>query len=129
MTRLRWFTCAACFLLKNGPVSQQGRWEATAGYSVYTMATEIAALLAAAEFADVSGNAAKAEFLRATADVWYDSIDEFTYTSKTPLADEHGVSGYYMRVTPPTIIEKKEVGHLRIKMPNLPFGRQTSEGD
>lgn len=30
---------AAGFLLKHGPVSQQGRWEATAGYSIYTAST------------------------------------------------------------------------------------------
>jgi glucoamylase len=27
-----------------------------------------------------------------------------------------------MRVTPPETIEKKGVGHLKIKLPNLPFG-------
>jgi glucoamylase len=113
---------AACFLLKNGPVSQQGRWEATAGYSVYTIATEIAALLAAADFAEIAGDGTKADFLRDTADAWNDSIDEFTYVAGTPLAEKYEVHGYYMRVTPPTIIEKKDVGHLRIKMPNLPFG-------
>jgi glucoamylase len=113
---------AASFLLKNGLVSQQGRWEATAGYSVYTVATEIAALLAAADFAAVSGDKAKAEFLRDTADAWNDSIDEITYVAGTPLAKEHGVRGYYMRVTPPQLMEKKDIGHLRIKMPNLTFG-------
>jgi glucoamylase len=113
---------AAGFLLRNGPVSQQGRWEATAGYSVYTIATEIAALLAAADFAELSGEVDQANFLRDTADAWNDSIDEFTYASGTQLAKQHGVDGYYMRVTPPKLIEKKDVGHLRIKMPNLPFG-------
>ena len=109
---------AAGFLLRHGMVSQQGRWEATAGYSVYTVATEIAALLAAAEFANPAG----AAFLRNTADAWYDSIDELLYAEGTPLAHEHGVGGYYMRATPPGMIEAREVGHLRIKMPNHPFG-------
>jgi glucoamylase len=113
---------AACYLLRLGPVSQQGRWEATAGYSIYTLATEIAALLAAADFCEGPESASKAEFLRDTADAWNDAIDELTYASNTALAKEHNVSGYYMRVTPPKIIEKKSVGHLRIKMPNLPFG-------
>jgi glucoamylase len=113
---------ASCFLLKNGPVSQQGRWEATAGYLVYTVATEITALLAAADFCEEAGSASKANFLRATADAWNDSIDELLYVTGTPLAEEHSVAGYYMRVTPPDIIEAKEVGHLKIEMPNLPFG-------
>ena len=109
---------AASFLLQNGMVSEQGRWEATPGYSVYTVATEIAALLAAAEFA----NPEEAAFLRDTADAWYDSIDELLYAEGTPLAHEHSVSGYYMRATPPEMIEAKEVGHLKVLMPNHHFG-------
>jgi glucoamylase len=117
---------AACFLLQHGPVSQQGRWESTPGYSVYTLATEIAALLAAADFAEDAGHHSGASFLRETADAWYDSIDELTYAADTPLSRKHGVSGYYMRVTPPTIIEHESVGHLRIKMPNHPAGSRTA---
>ena len=109
---------AASFLLRHGMVSQQGRWEATPGYSVYTVATEIAALLAAADFCSL----ADAAFLRETADAWYDSIDELLYAEGTPLAQEHGVAGYYMRATPPEMIEAKEVGHLRVLMPNHHFG-------
>jgi glucoamylase len=117
---------AASFLLKHGPVSQQGRWEAASGYSVYTLATEIAALLAAADFAEDGGDTSRAAFLRETADAWYDSIDEWTYVAGTPLAIEHGVSGYYMRITPPTIIEHETVGHLRVEMPNHPAGSKTA---
>jgi glucoamylase len=109
---------AASFLVRHGLVSQQGRWEATPGYSVYTVATEIAAMLQAAEFATPE----EATFLRDTADAWYDSIDELLYAVDTPLAKEHGVSGYYMRATPPEMIEAKEVGHLRVLMPNHHFG-------
>lgn len=109
---------AASFLLRHGMVSQQGRWEATPGYSVYTVATEIAALLAAAEFA----GPIEAAFLRDTADSWYESIDELLYAEGTPLAHEHGVSGYYMRATPPEMIEAREVGHLKILMPNHHLG-------
>lgn len=117
---------AASFLLKHGPVSQQGRWEAAPGYSVYTIATEIAALLAAADFIEVGGNATGATFLRATADAWYDAIDELTYASDTPLAKKHGVAGYYMRVTPPAIIQHASVGQLHVKMPNHPAGKRTA---
>ncbi len=109
---------AASFLVRHGLVSQQGRWEATPGYSVYTVATEIAALLAAADFATPE----EAEFLRDTADAWNDSIDELLYAEGTPLAEQHGVAGYYMRATPPEMIESKEVGHLRVLMPNHHFG-------
>ena len=45
---------AAAFLVRNGPVTEQDRWEANPGYSPYTMAVEVAALLAAADFAELS---------------------------------------------------------------------------
>src|SRR5262249_54464880 len=39
---------AAAFIACNGPVTQQDRWEEDAGYSPFTLAVEIAGLLAAA---------------------------------------------------------------------------------
>jgi glucoamylase len=111
---------AAYFLLKNGPVTQQGRWEALPGYSPYTMATEIAALLAAADFADSKGKSREADFLRQTADAWNDCVEEFTYVSDTPLAKKHGVEGYYVRMTPPERVEAEATGNLKIVMSNLP---------
>jgi glucoamylase len=41
---------AAGFLVRNGPVTQQDRWEEDPGYSPFTLAVEIAALLAAADW-------------------------------------------------------------------------------
>lgn len=42
---------AAGFLVRNGPVTQQDRWEEDPGYSPFTLAVEVAALLAAADLA------------------------------------------------------------------------------
>ena len=47
---------AAAFLARNGPVSPQDRWEEEPGYSPFTIATEIAALLVAADLADAAAN-------------------------------------------------------------------------
>src|SRR5215469_7321019 len=113
---------AATFLLRHGPVTQQDRWETTPGYSPNTMAAEVAALLAAADFAEQGGEHRRAEFLRDTADAWNDAIDELTYVEATPLAQQHGVRGYYMRITPPQRIEAREIGHLRIRTPNVASG-------
>lgn len=110
---------AARFLLRYGPVTQQDRWETTPGYSPNTMAAEVVALLAAAEFTELSGSSAQGEFLRDTADAWNDAIDELTYVEDTPLAHSHGVRGYYVRMMPPRRIEVREVGHLRIFTPNV----------
>jgi glucoamylase len=43
---------AAGYILRNGPVTQQDRWEENGGYSPFTLAAEISALLAAADIAD-----------------------------------------------------------------------------
>src|SRR6266436_3182583 len=43
---------AASYLVVNGPISDQDRWEENAGYSTFTLAVEISALLIAAEHAD-----------------------------------------------------------------------------
>jgi glucoamylase len=113
---------ATCFLLRHGPVTQQDRWETTPGYSPYTMAIEVAALLAAADFADESGFRNRTDFLRETADAWNDAIDELTYVEGTALAKKHQVRGYYVRMTPPRRIETQETGGLRIRVPNVPSG-------
>ena len=115
---------AGCFVLKHGPVTQQDRWETTPGYSTYTMAVQIAALLAAADCADSRGAPEEAEFLRQTADAWNDAVDELTYVRGTKLAEQHGVRGYYMRMTPPQRIEKRETGSLKILTPNRPLGQK-----
>ena len=47
---------AAVFLARNGPVSPQDRWEEQPGYAPFTVATEIAALLVAADLADAASN-------------------------------------------------------------------------
>jgi glucoamylase len=46
---------AAAFIVANGPVTQQDRWEEDGGYSPFTMAAEISALLIAADLAQSMG--------------------------------------------------------------------------
>jgi glucoamylase len=89
---------AAEFLACNGPVSQQDRWEQDPGYSPFTIAAEIAALLVAADLAAEAANPAAAEYLRDTADAWNGSIERWLYRSGTELALRHGVEGHYVRV-------------------------------
>jgi glucoamylase len=97
---------AATFIAVNGPVTQQDRWEEDGGYSPFTMAAEIAALLIAADMAQslgqrATGQAAPAEFLRAMADTWNFNMERRTYAVGTDLARQVGVEGYYVRITPP----------------------------
>jgi glucoamylase len=91
---------AASYLLRNGPVTGQDRWEENAGYSTFTLAVEISALLAAADAADRANEAAMAGILRDTADAWNASIESWCFARDTPLAREAGVAGYYVRLAP-----------------------------
>jgi glucoamylase len=91
---------AAGFLVRNGPVTQQDRWEEDAGYSPFTAAVEIAGLLAAADLADAHSELAIARYLRDTADAWNACIERWTYASGTPLAKRLEVDGYYVRIAP-----------------------------
>lgn len=100
----RWWALvrrAAGFLVRNGPVTQQDRWEEDAGYSPFTLAVEISGLLAAADLAEAVGERSIAEYLRETADNWNDNVERWTYVSDSDLARQIGVEGYYVRIAPP----------------------------
>ncbi|MGA2856259.1 MAG: glucan 1,4-alpha-glucosidase [Candidatus Sulfotelmatobacter sp.] len=92
---------AASFIVRNGPVTMQDRWEEDAGYSPFTLAAEISALLAAADIADLTGHSEQAQTMRDTADAWNANIERWTYASGTDLAQQLGVPGYYVRIAPP----------------------------
>ncbi|MEO6950843.1 MAG: glycoside hydrolase family 15 protein [Polyangia bacterium] len=109
---------AATFLVRQGPASPQDRWESLAGYATFTMACEVAALLAAADFAERANDPATAAFLRATADAWNDAVDSLTYARGTALAKKHGVDGYYVRVMPPTAIGDHALHELQLHLKN-----------
>ncbi len=91
---------AAAFLVSHGPVTGQDRWEEDGGYSPFTLAVEIAALLAAGDFADAANEPEIAEIFRDTADFWNDSLERWTYLTDTDLSTRLKVPGYYARITP-----------------------------
>lgn len=109
---------ACTFLLKMGPTSQQDRWEALPGYAIFTVAVEIAALLAAADFAELAGAQDECDFLRSTADAWHDTIDHYLYARGTSLAQENGVEGYYIRIAPNKVIQNEALDSFWIKLEN-----------
>jgi glucoamylase len=92
---------AAAFILRNGPVTQQDRWEEDGGFSPFTLAVEISGLLAAADFADAVRETKIGGYLRDAADAWNDNIERWTYVTDTDLARQVGVAGYYVRIAPP----------------------------
>jgi glucoamylase len=92
---------AAGFLARNGPVTEQDRWEEDGGYCPFTLAAEISALLAAADLADAVGKHGIAGYMRDTADRWNDNVERWIYATDTKLARKIGVEGYYVRISPP----------------------------
>jgi glucoamylase len=91
---------AAGYLARNGPVSPQDRWEEDPGYSPFTVAAEIAAILTAADLADLNREPSVATYLREIADVWHTSIDRWMYASATDWCRKFEVEGYYLRIAP-----------------------------
>ncbi len=89
---------AAAFVARNSPVTQQDRWEENAGYSPFTLAIEVAGLLAAADFAEDANEPIVAAYLRETAGEWNSNIERWTYVTGTDLANKVGVEGYYVRI-------------------------------
>ena len=113
---------AAGFLVCNGPVTQEDRWEEDPGYNPFTLATEIAALLVAADQAEVQHEMDVATFLRETADAWNASIERWIYVEETPLARDNGVEGYYVRVSPPDTAEAASPLQGFVPIKNRPPG-------
>jgi len=89
---------AVGFVVRSGPVTQQDRWEEDGGYSPFTLAVEISALLAAADAMEVAGKVSMAQYLREVADGWNEQIDSWTYATDTELSRKLRIDGYYMRI-------------------------------
>ncbi|MEZ5306651.1 MAG: glycoside hydrolase family 15 protein [Pyrinomonadaceae bacterium] len=86
---------AANFIVENGPMTPQERWEEESGYSPSTIAAEIAGLVCAAEIAEKNGDGAAARKFRSTADFWNRNLERWTATSVGPF----GNGNYYLRIT------------------------------
>jgi glucoamylase len=89
---------AAGYIVCNGPATQQDRWEEDSGYSAFTIAVEIAALLAAADAMRAAGRDSIARYLTETADGWNEQIDDWAYAKDTEISRRLGIDGYYMRI-------------------------------
>ncbi|TPI55424.1 MULTISPECIES: glucan 1,4-alpha-glucosidase [unclassified Mesorhizobium] len=113
---------AAAYVVRNGPVTGEDRWEEDSGYSPFTLAVEIAALLAAADMLEACGKQDAASYLRETADGWNDQVERWTYVTGTASCEAAGVAGYYVRIAPPDSAEagSPKDGYVPIK--NCPPG-------
>ena len=113
---------AAGFLARNGPVTPQDRWEEDPGYSPFTLAVEVAALLCAADLADAH-EPPLAAHLRETADAWNSAIEHWTYVTGSELARKVGVDGYYVRIAPPEEADAASPSAGFVPIKNRPLGQ------
>src|ERR1022692_2429503 len=89
---------AAAYLIRQGPVTAQERWEENAGYSPSTLATVIAGLVCAAEFAKQHSETATADFILQYADWLAAHVEEWTVTTAGELVE--GFRRHYIRINP-----------------------------
>ena len=118
---------AAGFLVRNGPVTGQDRWEENGGYSPFALAVQISGLLIAADFADRANEPELAQLMRATADAWNDGIERWMYVTDTPLAREVGVEGYYVRIAPDDVGDAHPASGGRIPIKNRTMGHDSAD--
>jgi glucoamylase len=85
---------SADYLVAHGPSTPEERWEEAGGWSPSTIAAEIAGLVAAADVAQRTGDAASAGRYLAAADSWQQHVDAWTYTTTGHLAGGR----YYERI-------------------------------
>jgi glucoamylase len=89
---------AAAYLILQGPVTGQDRWEENAGYSPSTLATVIAGLVCAADRATDRGNSNLADFILVYADWLAAHLEEWTVTSCGELVAKK--RRHYIRINP-----------------------------
>jgi glucoamylase len=88
---------ALSFIARNGPATEQDRWEEDPGINTFTLAVCVAALVCGAPCLDEPTRT----FALELADYWNARIEDWTAVRDTTLARSLGVAGYYVRIAPP----------------------------
>ena len=89
---------AVSFILREGPLTRQDRWEEAAGYSPSTLAAVIAGLICGAQFAREAYDDETAEFIEDYADFLRANLERWCVTSEGTLLP--GITRHYIRINP-----------------------------
>jgi glucoamylase len=116
---------AAAYLIRNGCVTPQERWEENCGFSPSTLANSIAARVCASHFAAERGDEASSRYLGEYADFIEAHVEAWTATQNGVLVPE--ITRHYIRINPqnmddPTPDEDPDHGMVSIR--NRPLGEQ-----
>jgi glucoamylase len=88
---------ALSFIARNGPATEQDRWEEDAGINAFTLAACVSALVCGAAWLDEPAHTLALD----VADHWNAHIEDWTSVRGTALGRATGVAGYYVRIAPP----------------------------
>ncbi|VAX12767.1 Glucan 1,4-alpha-glucosidase [hydrothermal vent metagenome] len=105
---------ALSFIIRNGPSTDQDRWEENTGINTFTLAVCIAALVSGADFLEARDR----EMALTIADFWNSRIESWAVVRNTALAQSHQVSGYYIRTMPPKAIMDEEALSKKLPIKN-----------
>ncbi|HUB60250.1 MAG TPA: glycoside hydrolase family 15 protein [Puia sp.] len=119
---------AVDFILRHGPMTEQDRWEQQAGLSPFTLATEVAALVAAGAMFEALSDVDYAALCRRVADEWNAQVETWTYVRGTETAKRYGVEGYYCRINP-FLAPVQEVKDQQLAVRHHPDGAQVPIGE
>ena len=102
------------FIIRNGPVSPQDRWEENSGVNAFTMAVCIAAMVCGSRFLP----AEQSTFVLEIADYWNARIEDWTAVHDSELDKTHGISAHYLRIMPPEALLDNSVLSRRAPIKN-----------
>ena len=99
------------FIVREGPVTSQDRWEEVKGINSFTLAMAIAALVEGSRF--LAGREKDCALM--LADTWNARLEAYAWVADTALARQLGVPGYYRRNAPKDILihEGAQLEHRR----------------
>lgn len=102
------------FIVREGPVTRQDRWEEDSGVNAFTLAVVIAALVEGAAFLD--GRSRDCALM--LADYWNSRMEAWTFAEGTTLSRQFGVSGHYIRIAPPNVLDDDNAAQEIIAIKN-----------
>lgn len=121
---------AASYIVRNGPVTEQERWEENGGFSPSTLAAEVSALVCAGHWAVEMRETADSEYLLSIADYWASRIEAWTFSECDCLGE--GLPGHYLRIvehTPEALAPADQACHNLVFVKNRPQDAPHHQGD
>jgi glucoamylase len=114
---------ASGYLIENGPITPQERWEENSGYSPSTLAVHIAGLICAAGMARERGDKGTAQYLEEYADFLAAHVEAWTVTTEGTLVP--GIRRHFIRIHPADADDPQsdeDANHGMLDLRNQPPG-------